>query len=231
MPRRQSIVSSYTGLCMTANEKRKSQRVFTWTPRQDARSLKAKGVKVPDLKNRPTVWILGAGCSRNYSGLKIVQRRYRNLKPPLQNDFFKMARIVIADAKKYIPTHAEDDLPRLLYTLRYLYPGSHWPSSKAFWDHSPEVLLARDSPNLEDLMTMLELYFEAGWTTLGVKVFGESGWSFSPASVSHHNLKEDDQNRFLNLLIATLVTSMGGPTCSFHSRLARLMKSGDTVQL
>lgn len=182
---------------------------------------------------RRTVWVLGAGCSRNYSKAAAVQRRYPGLAPPLQADFFSMAACVIAYTKKYLDEHPEKPLPALLYQLTQFYSPQASMSSDDFRTGQIERVLAKDAPNLEELFTLFDLFLEAGYTRLGTRPIahasGSPATAFDYRAVSNLMLTEVDHDRFVSLLVATLTTSMSISCCSFHDSLARLIKPGDVV--
>ena len=206
---------------------------WKWGPPSEPRVIRES--PAPDLRNRPTVWVLGAGCSRNYTGAAVLQENYPNIKPPLQTDFFQMVAIVAQFVNRHLNQHAESPFCHLIYSLERLYPSSGWNYFAEFWEGDPSKLIARDSPNLEDILTLVDLSVEAGWPTFGVFPFSKLGGIAEGAYFNpFHALDESgffsgDRLRLLNLMVLTLIVSMGGTECAFHERLAGLIKPGDTV--
>lgn len=138
-----------------------------------------------------------------------------------------MSRIVIRSVKKQIKQHSESPSSSLLYKLAYLYNSSDWATSKYFWNHRPEELLARDSPNLEDLMSLVDLHVDSGWSSLNIHEFGEGVLLKGPPHLWHFSAK--DVQRFRNLILLVLACSMGYKACKFHARLVGLIKPGDAI--
>jgi NAD-dependent SIR2 family protein deacetylase len=152
-----------------------------------------------------TLWILGAGCSRNYAlGTSPVE----GLLPPLNNDFFVMAKKVLDFYPKLIWYNMGgiDGLDHLIEDLQSVY-GYKKDESDLSVFVDPRLTLER---------VMNHFY-------LRNKLMGyEAGFKLPEA--------ESRRTRALGeLLAATLTESLKGPPCDKHASLARLIQKGDTV--
>lgn len=147
------------------------------------------------------LYILGAGCSRNYSQSR---HQIQGLKSPLNRDFFKMARLVIENTgMKSDPTFMEE-IDILIKKIAPLYHSSK--NDLSFFDN-PYL-------NLEDVMTILDIDFKL----------------FSPLAAPKSGQRESRQLRALkDLLARTLDYALMGPPCKKHHALAERMKTGDVV--
>ena len=95
-------------------------------------------------KQMPVLYILGAGCSRNYSQ---SSQRIRGLKSPLNRDFFKMARLVIENTGMKTDPVFMEEINLLIKKVAPLYGSSN--SDLSFFNNP--------SLNLEDVMTLLDI--------------------------------------------------------------------------
>lgn len=148
-----------------------------------------------------TLYIIGAGCSRNYDQ---CASPVPHLKPPLNRDFFKMAKRVIdfyGLSTMYSPIlgldHFLKDINRLC--------GHKQSESTAVLDDN--------RLNLEGVMNFYhyrEQILEQDWR-----------YPFVSASRRSEVLKD--------LLAYTIAESLGGPVCSKHVLLAEGMQQGDVV--
>lgn len=149
-----------------------------------------------------TLYVLGAGCSRNYTQSTSTVPR---LKPPLNNDFFQMAKRVIEHYPQLVgPSgvlgihgwgHFVEDLSSLYgYTRR----------------ENGEAVL--DDPRLTLETVMNHFYLE--------KELLEYDFGFSARR----------RTSLLNELLAlVLEESLRGGACPKHAALAQLMQKGDVV--
>ena len=147
------------------------------------------------------LYVLGAGCSRNYSQSK---HRIKGLKSPLNRDFFKMARLVIENTGMRSDPLFMEEIDVLINTVAPLY-GSNKKDLNFF--SNPHL-------NLEDTMTLLDIDFKL----------------FSPLTTPKLGQIENRQLRTLKeLLVRTLDYALMGPPCKKHHELAKRMKLGDVV--
>jgi len=149
----------------------------------------------------PVLYILGAGCSRNYSQ---SSHRIRGLKSPLNRDFFKMARLVIENTGMKSDPLFMEEINLLIKKVAPLYGSSD--SGLSFFNNP--------SLNLEDVMTLLDIDFKL----------------FSPIASPQREQRESRQLRALkDLLARTLDYALMGPPCGKHRALAKKMQKGDVV--
>jgi NAD-dependent SIR2 family protein deacetylase len=147
------------------------------------------------------LYILGAGCSRNYSQSK---HRIQGLKSPLNRDFFKMARLVVENTGMKSDPLFMEEIDILIKTIAPLYGSSK--NDLSFFDN-PYL-------NLEDVMTLLDIDFKL----------------FSPLASPKSGQRESRQLRALkDLLARTLDYALMGPPCKKHHALAERMELGDVV--
>lgn len=148
-------------------------------------------------------FILGAGCSRNYSeGVTQIS----GLKPPLDRDFFKMAKKVITSNPGYSWIYSIDHLTRDIesfYGVKY--------------DNELEVL--DDSRlSLETVFTLFQMrdaLFESNFTQFGVnRSLGTS---------------ERRISMLIQLIAMTIDEALRGPICRKHQRLSQLLEKNDYV--
>lgn len=147
-----------------------------------------------------TLYIIGAGCSNNYDE---CVSPVRGLKPPLNKDFFKMARKVIDHyglCNMYSPIMGLD---HLLRDINELYGYERGESTEVLED---------DRLSLEGVMNFYHLQQEI----LEQDVF--------PFRFPHARIEALD-----DLLAYTIAESLGGPVCSKHTFLANRMQKGDVV--
>lgn len=149
----------------------------------------------------PVLFVLGAGCSRNYAQ---SIHRIRGLRSPLNHDFFKMAKLVIENTGMISDQSFMEDIELLIRTIAPLYGYSQYDIS----------LLEDAALNLEEVMTLLDIDLKL----------------FSSRTVPIKGLYESPQLRILKeLLVRVLDYSLYGPPCRKHLDLARRMESGDVV--
>ena len=155
-----------------------------------------------DDKNRMSdLYIIGAGCSRNYSQ---STHRIQGLKSPLNQDFFKMARLIIGNTGMQSDPMFMEEIEILIRTIAPLYGSSE--NDLSFFDN-PHL-------NLEDVMTLLDIDFKL----------------FSPLAASKLGQNESRQLRALkDVLARTLDYALMGPPCKKHHTVAERMKPDDVV--
>lgn len=147
------------------------------------------------------LYMIGAGCSKNYDqSISPVP----NLKPPLNRDFFKMAKKIIdfyGLAHMYGPIHGLD---HLIEDLNGVYRSGK--------NQSGTMILNDDRLDLESVMTHFYLEDELlDWP-----------WRYVDMPGSRRNALND-------LLAYTLAESLNGPTCPKHANLAEKMRKGDVI--
>jgi NAD-dependent SIR2 family protein deacetylase len=148
----------------------------------------------------PNLYILGAGCSANYSE---STHRIQGLKSPLNANFFTMARLVIENSGMKSDTLFMEEIDVLVRTLAPLYGCK-----------SDLSLFDNPALSLEDAMTLLDIEFRL----------------FSPLAAQRLRRNESRQLRALkDLLARTLDYALMGPPCTKHRSLAKMMKQGDVV--
>jgi len=148
----------------------------------------------------PDLYILGAGCSRNFSE---STHGIRGLKSPLDTDFFRMGRLVIENTGMKSDPLFMEEIDILIKTIAPLYGGK---SDLSFFDN-PDL-------RLEDVMTFLDIDFRL----------------FSPLAAARLRQNESRQMRALkDLLARTLDYALKGSPCRKHRSLAGQMKQGDVV--
>jgi hypothetical protein len=148
----------------------------------------------------PDLYILGAGCSRNYSE---ATHGIRGLESPTNGNFFKMARLVIEKTGMKSDSRFMEEIDLLIKTVARLYGG---PNDLR--------LFSKKNLNLEDVMTLLDIESRM-FSTLSAQRLGQS---------------ESRQLRALkDLLTRTLELALMGPPCSKHRSLVREMTDGDVV--
>lgn len=148
------------------------------------------------------LYIIGAGCSKNYDqGVSPVP----DLQPPLNRDFFKMAKKIV-DFYDLSHMHGPvDGLDHFIGELNRLY---EYKDSK--YD---TTVLSDDRLNLEEVMT--HFYLES-------EILDDS----IPEVLSASKLRIETLN---DLLAYTIAESLQGPVCRKHLRLAEKMQKGDIV--
>lgn len=147
-----------------------------------------------------TLYIIGAGCSRNYDQ---CVSPVRGLKPPLNRDFFKMAKKVIDHyglSTMYSPIMGLD---HLLRDISELYGYKRGESTEVLEDNRL---------SLEGVMN----FFYLQQQILEQDVF--------PSRFPGNRIEALD-----DLLAYTIAESLGGPVCSKHTFLASRMQKGDVV--
>lgn len=149
----------------------------------------------------PVLYILGAGCSRNYAQ---STHGIKGLRSPLNHDFFKMAKLVIENTGMKYDASFMEEIDFLIRTIAPFYGYNQ--SDLGFFDSS--------ALSLEEIMTLLDIDFKL----------------FSSRTVPSQRLRESRQLRTLkDLLVRTLDYALKGPPCSKHLALAKRMEPGDLV--
>src|SRR5438128_3170686 len=147
-----------------------------------------------------SLYIVGAGSSRNYAQ---STHHIPNLKTPLNQDFFKMARLVIENTGMMSDQSFMEEIEHLIMTVAPMYGNK---TDLSFFD--------RPGLSLEEVMTLLDI---------DAKLFSQSTFGKPWQS-------ESRQTRVLkDLLARTLDYTLTGPLCKKHIALAKRMKSGDLV--
>jgi len=146
-----------------------------------------------------TLYILGAGCSKNYSQ---ATHQIQGLESPVNTNFFKMARLVIENTGMRLDPVFMEEIDILIKKIAPLY-GSN-SNDLSFFDN-PNL-------NLEEVMTLLDIDFKL--FSLGAKLEQRE-------SRQLRALKE--------LLARTLDYALKGPQCRKHRTLARRIQKGDVV--
>jgi hypothetical protein len=148
----------------------------------------------------PSLYILGAGCSRNFSQ---ASHGIQGLRSPTNSDFFKMARLVIENTGMKSDPRFMEEIDLLIRTIAPLYGGRN---NLSFFSNR--------NLSLEDVMTLLDIDFRI----------------FSPLVAQRLGQNESPQMRVLkDLLSRTLDYALMGGPCRKHRALARRMKQGDIV--
>jgi NAD-dependent SIR2 family protein deacetylase len=164
----------------------------------------------------PKILILGAGCSRNYT-----EGYNKALKPPLDSDFFQIARkVLLQNGAEYSTTSFQeiiDDIHRL-----YGYPeyNTYRP-----WLNTPDAaeytkVLDDRRLSLEKVMTQLTLereIFDRTPTVLGYP--RQNAVDYSGGSLA----------ALIELIAVTIYEALKGPPCSSHLKLARSLVPGDAI--
>lgn len=149
----------------------------------------------------PDLYIIGAGCSRNYCQAK---HGIRGLKSPLNKDFFKMAYRVIENTGIKTDDFFIDETKNMIKKIAPLYGSSDTGLS----------FLKNRLINLEDVMTLLDIEDKL----------------FLPFTNPQIRLTESRELRAVKeLLVRTLDYALMGEKCNKHNELARRMKKGDVV--
>ena len=93
----------------------------------------------------PNLYILGAGCSRNFAE---ARHGIRGLRSPTDRDFFKMARLVVEHTGMRSDPVFMDAIDLLVKTVARYYGG-----------HNDLRVLSIRELSLEDVMTLLDVDF------------------------------------------------------------------------
>lgn len=151
------------------------------------------------------IFILGAGCSKNYlQGTTAIP----GLKCPVDRDFFIMA-------KKVITNQAFDPLfdAQLNHLLKDI--------DEMFGNHDNDHLSVLDTPNLSLEKVMTEIAIQG---SLFDKPIFRYGWQYlSDPTVSRR------MSAFVELISRTIEESLKGPVCEKHKALADLIDKEDTI--
>ena len=149
------------------------------------------------------LYIIGAGCSRNYNE---CSSPVPNLKPPLNEDFFKIAKKIIDFYDLTYMFSPILGLDHFTGNLNRMYGYGDSESDTAVYDD--------DRLNLEGVMTHFYLEHEL------------LRFTQSPFSISTRSHRVDTLNE---LLAFTITESLRGPICKKHIFLAERMKKGDII--
>jgi hypothetical protein len=149
----------------------------------------------------PDLYIIGAGCSRNYSQSKC---NIKGLKSPLNKDFFKMARRVIENTGMKHDLYFMDEVNNLISTIAPLY--GQVKGGLDFFENK--------GLTLEDVMTLIDINDKL----------------FIPFASPQNKLTESRELHTLKeLLVRTLDYALMGSPCTKHNKLAKKLSSGDIV--
>lgn len=163
------------------------------------------------------LYILGAGCSRNYTeGTTNIP----GLASPLDNDFFKMAKRVITNRTlDLLLSQSIDGLVRDLCRMYGCNPEEHPGEHRATSDE--KYLAVFDNPylSLENVMTTLSLESD-----LFLKPFYLYGYPM--ASMFHSSTRLAP---LVELIAITIAEALRGPICKKHKELAEGMQPGDVI--
>lgn len=146
------------------------------------------------------LYILGAGCSRNYSQ---STHGIQGLECPLDSDFFTMARLVIENSGMKSDELFMEEIDAMVKTIAPLYGGK---IGLNFFDD--------EAPRLEDAMTLLDI---------------DSRLFSSPPSQKDGQNESRQMRALKDLLARTLDYALMGPACTKHRLLAKKMRRGDVV--
>jgi hypothetical protein len=148
---------------------------------------------------KPDLYILGAGSSRNYSE---STNHINGLKSPLNSDFFKMARRVIENTGMHSDPVFMEQVEALIRSVAPRFGG-----------HSSLSLFDNPNLDLEGVMTLLDTEFRL----------------FSPLAARLGQNESPQLRTLKDLLARTLDYALMGPPCKKHRSLAKSMKPGDIV--
>lgn len=152
-----------------------------------------------------TLYIIGAGCSTNYDQSKSP---VLGLIPPVNNDFFKMAKKVIDFYDLNNMWGPINGLDHLIADINRLY-GYERIDNLGY----ETQVLNDDRLKLEDVMTFYDLKF----SILDRDILGDYS-------------SRDHRTRPLNNLLAfTICEALAGPVCNKHLLLANIMQKDDVV--
>lgn len=145
------------------------------------------------------LYILGAGCSKNYSQ---SINKVKDLACPLNDDFFRMAKIVCERMGESDPLFM-DDIRYLIKSISPLYGKQK--DDLSFFDN--------DELKLEEVMTLLD-----------------TDYKLYSRLISDYMSPESRQIRILkDLLARTLDYSLRGPLCRQHLKLAKQIQPQDVI--
>jgi DNA-directed RNA polymerase subunit RPC12/RpoP len=145
------------------------------------------------------LYILGAGCSKNYSQ---SDNNFQGIECPINDNFFKIARVVCERTGESDPFFMED-IHFLIRTLSPLY-GEHTDDLSFF---------SRDELRLEEVMTLLDTEY---------KLYSRFNSGLGSNESRQIRILKD-------LLARTLDYSLTGPTCKTHLKLAEKIQPQDLV--
>jgi hypothetical protein len=145
------------------------------------------------------LYILGAGCSKNYDQ---YDGPILGLRPPLNSDFFKVTKRII-DHYGLGLASSITGLDHLIRNLNRLYG----------YGDSEEDTTVFDDPRLT-LEAVMNYFYLEHQIFRSYDLFGN--WN--------HRM-----NTLNELLAYVLAETLSGPPCRRHSRLASIMRNGDAV--
>lgn len=153
-----------------------------------------------------TIFVLGAGCSKNYSEPVGVP----GVTPPVQNDFFGVAASYLEETG--LPPHFDTsglELPNFIEALLNFYCRLEDRPSKTWAALRQKGLQAvqEESVSLEDAMTVLELAL----TQKGV--------------FRVRDFRDYHFDQLLELVARVLAAAFSAGPCSLHARLAQCIKT------
>jgi NAD-dependent SIR2 family protein deacetylase len=160
------------------------------------------------------LYILGAGCSRNYSQ---GETEITGLKSPLDDDFFKMAKRLLS--------HKQMDrlfwmrLENLLQDLTRLYGDNNQNLCFGRGKENKLSVLGNSCLGLEKVMT--EFYIRQ---ELFERPIYEYGWQGISTSRGYRRLFT-----LIELIARTFEEALKGPSCEVHKSLAKRVKEEDQV--
>jgi len=146
------------------------------------------------------LYIIGAGCSRNYSS---DQNIITDLSPPLNEDFFKMAKLVLAKTGMRYDENFMEDINALLKKL-----------SKLYGLDSNLSMLDSEKLNLEDVMTILDVDYKM-FSSLYINI--------------NKNQSSPHLKLLIDLLVRTLDYALKGDCCRKHNKIVQKMKKNDLI--
>jgi NAD-dependent SIR2 family protein deacetylase len=151
------------------------------------------------------IFILGAGCSKNYSqGTTNIP----GLKCPVDRDFFAMAKKVIIN--KITDPLFDAQLNHLLKDI-----------NEMFGSQDNDGLSVLDIPNLSLEKVMTEIAIQG---TLFDKPIYRYGWKYATDLTVSRRM-----STFIELISRTIEEALKGDVCEKHKALADLIDQNDTV--
>lgn len=164
-----------------------------------------------------SVFILGAGCSRNYQGRSAIE----GLVAPLQTDFFGNAAVYlrgIAESEAN-PLLSVYNIDAVLTRLAHFFVPQCRPEPEGFTN------AARVRENLD---RTLDTLIEAK-VTLEDALSVVDTWTRNQKAIPSAAFDPRDLDRLIELLCEVLAAALGGEHCELHASLAGVVRPGDTV--
>ena len=164
----------------------------------------------------PRVFLIGAGCSRNYT----EGYHSHEMQSPLDHDFFKIAKKILLQGE--IEAYSAIQFQKVVNDLHRLY-GYNQGNTLREWLNTSDAseylkVFDDDRLSLEKVMTQLSLESQ---------IFDRTPRMFG---YPRNEVRSDDSLAALVELIAmTIYEALKGPPCSKHVRLAKTLGSEDTV--